>query len=98
MPQILLFKKFRELSSFMYMRWENKLANSNLRSKMVDSQCEGPTTIVPDERAHRLRRDWHVKRAELPPITFIKLDIQVKVTLCKHFYTIYVFVIYGKII
>lgn len=53
--------------------------------KMVDSQSEGLTTVVPDERAHRLRWDWHVKRAELPPITFIKLDLQVKVTLIKNF-------------
>lgn len=63
---------------------------------MVDSQCEGPTTTVPDERAHRLRRDGHVKRAELPPITFIKLDIQVQVTLSINFETIYLFVINGK--
>lgn len=65
---------------------------------MVDSHCEGPTTSVPDERAHRLRRDWHVKRAELPPITFIELDIEVKVTLSKNFEKINLLVIYGKII
>lgn len=89
MPQILLFKTLCELCSFMYMRWANKSANNNLRPKMVHLQCEGPTTIVPDERAYRVRRNSHVKRAVLPPITFIKPDIQVKVSLSENFETIY---------
>lgn len=95
----LTFKTFFELCYFMYMRWAHKSAYSNLRPNMVDSRCEGPTTIVPDEYIQRLRRDWHVKHANLPPIIFIELDIvHVKVTLSKNFKTIYLFVINDKII